>query len=195
MQIVKIFFIAFMLQAWVANGTDWGSTNATSGDSYVRDACSVTRYQDLCIHSLSSFSYVAKQSPAKWARVGLSVTIGEARNTDQYLNKLKKKGIMRPQNRAAISDCIECFQDAIDNLYKSLGVLRKLDARNFYSQMGDLTTWMSAALTDEDTCLDGFEDQNRVQISMLRNRVLRVNYITSNALALVNKLATSGAEA
>ncbi|CAK7348309.1 unnamed protein product [Dovyalis caffra] len=167
----------------------WVSNN---GDTYVREACSVTRYHNLCIHSLASFSNSARRSPSRWARAGVSVTICEANNASQYLNRLKKFRIMGSRNRIALSDCIECFQDAIANLHKSLGILRKLDAANFDKQMGDLTTWLSAALTDEDTCLDGFEDQNSKQVKMLQNQVSRVTYITSNALALVNKLAATG---
>ncbi|KAJ9171813.1 hypothetical protein P3X46_015126 [Hevea brasiliensis] len=189
-----IIFIIFLFLSWVTSSKGWGSN---SRDSYVRDACSVTRYQHLCVHSLSSFSRTAGRSPGKWARAGVSVTIGEAKNVTQYLNKLKKYGLMRGgRNRIALSDCIENFHDTIDNLHKSLGVLRNLDATNFDTQMGDVITWMSAALTDEDTCLDGFEDQSppKQVILVLQKRVTRVTYITSNALALGNKLASTGLE-
>ncbi|XP_065864272.1 pectinesterase inhibitor 6 [Euphorbia lathyris] len=172
--------------------------NTISGDAYVRDACSVTRYQNLCIHSLASFSHTAKKSPSIWARAGVSVSIGEAKNVTQYLNRLKKqKSIKGRRNVIALSDCIECFGDTLDNLHRSLGILRKLDASEFDVQMGDVTTWLSAALTDEDTCLDGFEyddpdSYTSKQIRGVRFKVSRVTYITSNALALVNKLASTG---
>ncbi|KAF5744135.1 21 kDa protein [Tripterygium wilfordii] len=164
-------------------------------NSYVQEACSVTKYQDLCVHSLASFSTTAKRSPSRWARAGVSVAIGEAKSVDLYLIKLKRiKRFQGRRNIVALSDCSECFQDAIDRLHGSLGVLRRLNARNFDNEIEDLTTWLSAALTDADTCLDGFEGQNaeRVQVKVLRNRVIRASYITSNALALVNKLAGTG---
>ncbi|KAF2315429.1 hypothetical protein GH714_039208 [Hevea brasiliensis] len=130
-----IIFIIFLFLSWVTSSKGWGSN---SRDSYVRDACSVTKYQDLCVHSLSSFSRTAGRSPGKWARAGVSVTIGEAKSVTQYLNKLNKYGLMRGgRNRIAFSDCIENFQDTIDNLHKSLGVLKNLDATNFDTQMGD----------------------------------------------------------
>ncbi|KHN20399.1 21 kDa protein [Glycine soja] len=58
--------------------------------------------------------------------------------------------------------------------------------------MGDLNTWISAALTDEVTCLDGFEGSKGTNVKLLQNRVQNASYITSNALALINKLATEG---
>ncbi|XP_022728360.1 pectinesterase inhibitor 6-like [Durio zibethinus] len=169
-----------------------GQSAPKVSNNYVQDACSVTRYRALCVNSLASFSSTAKKSPGKWARAGVSVTIGETKNVAQYLMKVKNYREMRGRYKIPLSDCIECFQNAIDQLHESLGILRKLSARNFYAQMGDVTTWLSAALTDQDTCLDGFENPMGKQAKMLRNRVLRSSYFTSNALALVNKLATSG---
>lgn len=101
---------------------------------------------------------------------------------------------MRGRDRVAVSDCVEVFEAAIDELHRSLGVLRRLSRRDFEAQIGDLTTWVSAALTDEDTCIDGFEGERGKQVNLIRNRVVKAGYITSNALALVNKLAASGFE-
>ena len=160
----------------------------------VKEACSVTRYQNLCIHTLAQFSNTAGRTPSKWARAGVSVTISEVKNVQAYLTKLKMNGKMKGRNRVALSDCIETFGYARDELHKSLGVLRKLSKNTFSTQMGDLNTWISAALTNEDTCLDGFEGKTEKQIKLLQNKVKNVSYITSNALALVNKLASTGLE-
>ncbi|KAK7284645.1 hypothetical protein RJT34_19395 [Clitoria ternatea] len=163
------------------------------GNNNVREACSVTRYRNLCVHSLAHFSSTAGTSPSKWARAGVSVTIGEVKNVQAYLAKLKWQGSMKGRNSVALTDCVESFGYALDELHLSLGVLRKLSRSTFSTQMGDLNTWISAALTDEDTCLDGFKGQNyQREIQLLQKRVQNVSYITSNALALVNKLATTG---
>ncbi|XP_050365958.1 pectinesterase inhibitor 6-like [Argentina anserina] len=187
--IFPAFFFAFLIIP-----TSLAAGNADR--SYVEDACSVTRYRDLCIHSLASFSSIAKKSPSRWARAGVSVTLGETKNVAGYLVTLKKqKNGMKGKSGAALSDCIECFGNAIDELHKSLGVLRKLSRTTFVTQMGNLNTWLSAALTDGNTCLDGFEeDQRGKQIKSLQSRVLRATRFTSNALALANKLAATGLE-
>ncbi|KAF7818204.1 pectinesterase inhibitor 6-like [Senna tora] len=169
-------------------------TASSKGNDYARDACKVTRYPDLCIHSLAPFSSVAKRSPSKWARAGVSVTISEVKNVQSYLGKLKRNKILRGRNRVALSDCVESFSNALDELHRSLGVLRRLSRSTFGTQMGDLNTWISAALTDEETCLDGFQGRNGKHIKLLQNRVQNVSHITSNALALVNELATTGLE-
>ncbi|KAI3679046.1 hypothetical protein L6452_38353 [Arctium lappa] len=182
--------VTFVLLSWLTPPScSWVSEN---DGSYVIDACSVTRYQDLCIDSLASYSKTAKKDPSKWARAGVSVTIGETKNTTRYLVGLKKKNCLKGRNRLALFDCVDVFQDALDNLHKSLGVLRKLNDEIFDTQMEDITTWISSALTDEDTCLDGFGGQDGRQIKLLESKVTRVSYFTSNALALVAKLASAG---
>ncbi|KAK9983692.1 hypothetical protein SO802_033217 [Lithocarpus litseifolius] len=183
---------SFMTFMFVALLTNSGQLAYGNGCSYVQEACSVTRYPDICVRSLASFSSTAKRSPRKWARAGVSVTIGEVKDVAQNLKKLKKYRFMKGKNRIALSDCVECIQDALDELHKSLDVLRRLSKSTFNEQMSDLNTWISAALTDEDTCLDGFEDQKGKQVKLLQNQVLNATYITSNALALVNKLAATG---
>ncbi|XP_061365531.1 pectinesterase inhibitor 6-like [Gastrolobium bilobum] len=184
--------LMLLLALFLSFLTNTGQMVFAKGNDNVRDACSVTRYQDLCIHSLAHFSNTAGRSPSKWARAGVSVTIGEVKNVLTYVTKLKRNGSMKGRNRVALSDCVETFGDALDELHRSLGVLRRLSKSTFSTQMGDLNTWISAALTDEDTCLDGFQGKTQRQIKLLQNRVQNVSYITSNALALVNKLATTG---
>ena len=86
---------------------------------------------------------------------------------------------------------MEVFEAAIDELHMSFGVLRRLSRRNFDTQMGYLTTWVSIALTNEDICVKGFEGGREKIVNLLRNGMVKVGYIMSNALALVNKLVVS----
>ncbi|CAN0889025.1 Pectinesterase inhibitor 6 [Linum grandiflorum] len=177
------------------------SYSSSSSSSYVEQACSVTKYKAICIHSLASFSRTAKSSPSKWARAGVSVTLSESSNLTRFLTHLfvhssSSQFRSGSRNRAALSDCVECFHDAVDSLHLSLGVVRNLEVANFDAQMEDLTTWLSAALTNGDTCLDGFVEDggHKSEVEMVKGRVRRVGYITSNALALVNRLAATGLE-
>lgn len=174
-------FLANTCQLAFAKGTD-----------NVREACRVTRYQNLCMRSLAPFSSSAGRSPSKWARAGVSVTIAEVKNVQAYLSSFKRREHLRGRNKVALLDCVETFADAIDDLHRSLNVLRRLSRSTFSTQMGDLNTWLSAALTNEDTCLDGFQGKNDRKIKSLLNKVRKVYYVTSNTLALVNKLATTG---
>lgn len=190
------FLIWLLIGAWLAFLC---SSSSSAMESYVEDACSVTRYPNICIRSLASFSNTAKRDPCKWARAGVTVTIREAKIVSRYVANLKSSFNStegKNRNRIAVSDCVELFQDALDVLHSSLYVLRKFTRQSFDgSRMEDVISWLSAALTDEDTCLEGFSSRDRHEvkrIQLLQNRVMNVTYLTSNALALVNKLASTG---
>ncbi|KAI8030579.1 hypothetical protein LOK49_LG01G01327 [Camellia lanceoleosa] len=58
--------------------------------------------------------------------------------------------------------------------------------KDFLWHMSNVETWVSAALTDENTCLDGFSGRaldGNVKAS-IKARVTNVAQVTSNALAL-----------
>lgn len=53
--------------------------------------------------------------------------------------------------------------------------------------MSKVQTWMSASLTAQVTCMDGFEDVPDGPVkSDVNSRVTSVKQVTSSALALVN---------
>ncbi|XP_004494376.1 pectinesterase inhibitor 6-like [Cicer arietinum] len=186
-----LVFFTFLSLSTNTNQMTYAKENNNNNNN-VKEACSVTRYKNLCFHTLSQFSNTAGRNPSKWARAGVSVAIGEVINVQQYLTTLKRYGNMKGRNRVALLDCIETFDYAADELHRSLVVLRKLSKSTFSTQLGDINTWISAALSDEDTCIDGFEGNNEREIKFLQHKVQNVSCITSNALALVNKLAAMG---
>lgn len=54
-------------------------------------------------------------------------------------------------------------------------------------EMSNVQTWMSAALTNEDTCTEGFKGVADGPVKMdVCERAAKVAEVTSNALALVN---------
>ncbi|KAI3996076.1 hypothetical protein MKX01_007182 [Papaver californicum] len=187
-----VLVLFFILIAFPLSKSDESSEE---GDEYVRSACSVTRYQDICIHSLEAYSNTTKYDSRKWAQAAVAVTLDEAKNITHYLKKLKqKKSIRKRRQRIDLSECIDCFEEAVENIQDSLHELRKLNGKTFDVQMGNVETWMSSALTYEDTCIDGFENRKGKQVKLLHNKILKLSYITSNALALVSKLASAGNE-
>lgn len=164
----------------------------TKGNDYTRDACSVTRYPSLCVHSLSPFSGSAKRSPHRWAQAALSVTLDKAEAIGRYVKRFNRTANLKGRVRYALSDCVECFQNTVDQLHSSLGELERLNRKLFASQVGNVQTWVSAALTYEDTCLDGLRGCRGARVRTLKGKVDNMMKFTSNALALVNRLASAG---
>ncbi|KAJ6415344.1 hypothetical protein OIU84_004186 [Salix udensis] len=80
--------------------------------------------------------------------------------------------------------------DSVDRLSQSvreLGHTGRAVGRDFLWHMSNVQTWVSAALTDESTCLDGFAGHlmdGNVKAAIKR-RITNVAQVTSNALALL----------
>lgn len=54
--------------------------------------------------------------------------------------------------------------------------------------MSNAETWVSAALTNEDTCLDGFEGVESKVKSDVKRKIRNMARVTSNALYMINRL-------
>ncbi|CAN1267160.1 Probable pectinesterase/pectinesterase inhibitor 17 [Linum perenne] len=87
------------------------------------------------------------------------------------------------KERAAWEDCLNLYNDVVSHLNTTLTNTKCTD---FDSQ-----TWLSAALTDLDTCHAGFMDLGLSSSPLLPNNHNNVSKLLSNALALSNYNATN----
>lgn len=172
---------------------------SASGDSspaanFVRASCRATTYPAVCVESLSTYAASINKSPNKLVMAALSVSVDRAESTKKFVAKLTKFRGLKPRVRSAIKDCLEEVSDSVDRLTKSVRELKSMGrARGpeYTWHMSNLQTWISAALTDESTCADGFSGramEGRIKYS-IRTRMTNVAHVTSNALALCNKYA------
>ncbi|CAA3018276.1 21 kDa -like [Olea europaea subsp. europaea] len=161
---------------------------------FIKTSCSATRYPALCVDCLASYASTVQQNEQQLAKASLEVSLSRAQAASTFVYGLSKlKGINR-REYLAVKDCIQNMGDTVAQLsqsLKELGGMRILAGQNFFWHVGNVKTWVSAALTNENTCLDGFSSpamDGNVKIS-IRRRVLNCAQVTSNALALVNRFA------
>ncbi|XP_039010585.1 21 kDa protein-like [Hibiscus syriacus] len=125
----------------------------------------------------------------------MSVSLKRARSAQAFISKMKKFRGLRKREYEAIKDCIEEMSEGVDRLSKSVQELKHMGqakGQDFLWHISNVETWVSAALTDENTCFDGFAGRvldGKVKAS-IRARVLNVAQVTSNALSLVNQFAS-----
>ncbi|KAL4302451.1 hypothetical protein GQ457_10G017340 [Hibiscus cannabinus] len=72
--------------------------------------------------------------------------------------------------------------EKVNELGKTLDELRRLRGKTFKFQMSNIQTWVSVALTNKDTCLNGFEGVDRKVKSDVKKMIMNVAKVTSNAL-------------
>ncbi|KAL7615466.1 21 kDa protein [Lactuca sativa] len=176
----------------LAGTTAFAAVKPTS--NYIKSSCATVTYPALCEQSLTPFAKTIKRSPSQLARTALAVSFKQSQSTQAYLNKLKRFKGLKPRERSAIGDCLEEVSDSLDRVSKSINELKTCDrvkGQEFTWHMSNVQTWVSSALTDENTCMDGFGGramEGRIKTSV-RAQITSVAHVTSNALALVNSFA------
>ncbi|KAI3782737.1 hypothetical protein L2E82_12792 [Cichorium intybus] len=152
----------------------------------VRSSCLHATFPKVCVNSLTLYKGPAT-TPRELAQAAIKVSISRASKASDYLSSLQQKEANK-REIGAVKDCASQIADSVDDLRKTLGELKQLRRGTFRWQMSNAETWVSAALTNEDTCLDGFKEiEGRVR-SDVKKKVTNVAKVTSNALYLINRL-------
>ncbi|CAN1267181.1 21 kDa protein, partial [Linum perenne] len=161
---------------------------SAAATNFIRTSCTATTYPDLCFTSLSTHAAKIQSSPKLLAATSLHVTLTAAKSTSATISTLSRAHVgLTPREAAAMKDCVEEMHDSVDQLRRSIDEME--DSKMAFEMMiSDVQTWVSAALTDESTCVDGFSGEVR---EVVRGKVERVVHLTSNGLALVNRYADS----
>ncbi|XP_008234382.1 PREDICTED: 21 kDa protein [Prunus mume] len=188
----SVFFLLLPIFYFVGTAN---STATTSDTNFIKSSCSATTYPQVCIQSLSSYATSIQQSPRQLAQAALSVSLTRAQKAKTFVTKLAKFKGLKAREYGALKDCLEEMGDTVDRLSKSVQELKnmgKSKGQDFVWHMSNVETWVSAALTDDNTCLDGFSGKaldGKIKAS-IRAQVLNVAQCTSNALALCNRFAS-----
>ncbi|KAL3837905.1 hypothetical protein ACJIZ3_022496 [Penstemon smallii] len=174
---------------YILNKTDFAAAA-----NFIRASCRATTYPTVCVQSLSTYASAIQKNPRQLITTALTVSVDRAQSTKTFVTKLTKLRGLKPREYAALKDCLEEVSDSAERLSNSVRELKSLGrARGpeFIWHMSNLQTWVSAALTDDSTCLDGFSGRalnGRIKTS-IRARMTNVAQVTSNALALCNRFA------
>ncbi|KAK7370005.1 hypothetical protein VNO80_12055 [Phaseolus coccineus] len=198
----SLFLFAAAFSPVATAAYDASAPTPDNGDTeFIRSSCNTTLYPDVCFSSLSRYANAVQQNPGQLARVAIGVSLSKAHRAASYISNLTHDadyGTSGSRAALALHDCFSNLGDAVDEIRGSLKQMRQIGAAgsgagSFLFQMSNVQTWMSAALTDEETCTDGFQDVAECPVKAdVCNRVTNVKKFTSNALALVNSYANKG---
>lgn len=200
----SILSLLFLLLCTAASASASASASATpsSADAasaaanarFINASCAKTTYQELCVESLTPYaSRIPPKNLQKLSQTALKLSVLYANNTAAFISKVLKIKHVNKKISAAAADCLENVGSSVSRLQQSLRELKHTDPKQRYSppfkwHMSNVETWVSAALTGADTCLDSFSDRelNGKVKDLVQKRVVHTGQVTSNALALVN---------
>ncbi|KAJ9147764.1 hypothetical protein P3X46_029887 [Hevea brasiliensis] len=166
---------------------------SNTNTQYIRTSCSNTTYPRLCYHSLSIYAREIKTNPKLLVNTALSITLKATKSTSRLMKRMSRIHGLKPREAAAVVDCVEVVGDSVYELQRSIAEMAHVRGSNFYQVMADVQTWVSAVLTDDDTCMDGFagDPMNGNVKTLARRHIVKISHLTSNALALINSYASS----
>ncbi|CAJ1943448.1 unnamed protein product [Sphenostylis stenocarpa] len=179
----------------IAESATINRSNPNPTADFIKSSCKATRYPVVCVQSLSGYASKIGRSEQELAMAALTVSVSKTRSCTSFLKKMVTEKGMKGKVYNAVRDCIENMDDGVDRLSQSekeLGLVGKPKGKDFLWHMSNIQTWVSAAITDQATCLDGF-DGSRLDANLkaaIRSRVVAASQVTSNALALVNRFAS-----
>ncbi|KAL1161596.1 hypothetical protein V6Z11_A07G146200, partial [Gossypium hirsutum] len=151
-------------------------------------ACDGTLYTELCISTISILPDLASKSLPELISATLNRTMHEVRLSSTNITNIEKK--LKSYNtleEAAINDCLELFDNTMAELKvvrSGLGPKGTSVSENYH----DLQTFLSAAMTNQQTCLDGFARSSGNVRSIIKKGLHNISHHVSNSLVMLNKV-------
>lgn len=167
------------------------TTPSKADIQFIKMSCHTTSSPRVCTNTLLGYAAKIHSSPKIAAETALSIAYASAVSTAAAITKLSKTQGLTPREAGALRDCVEVLEDSVDDLQMSVKEMNYPETRSFGLRMSNVQTWVSAALTNEDTCKDGFDGDamNGKVKSKVKDYIHDVEEMTSIALALINDYA------
>ncbi|KAK9102376.1 hypothetical protein Sjap_019630 [Stephania japonica] len=169
------------------------SSSTSSSDETLRSLCKATQHPNTCLSTLSNNSHTSSD-PVELFKLSLKVSLDGLLNVSsvpkRMMPKANGKGV-----ESALRDCEGLIGDAIDGVNKSVECFVGVVGEEGLSEVkvSDVRTWLSAALTDQETCLDGLEEVGSGGVGdEMRVAMNESVEFVSNSLAIVAKIVEMG---
>ncbi|WJX43542.1 hypothetical protein P8452_30623 [Trifolium repens] len=191
--IFYLLFISTLIHSTTSTSNCTKNSTSTIYKKFLKSQCNSTTYPNVCYKSLSPYTSKIKTNPLTLTKISIYLALKSARSASMTLKRLSSKKLTHAET-LVIADCSENVEDTVDSLEESADGLVHLNGTTTNDEKfkwDTIKTWMSAAITDEGTCTDEFDEMEvRSSIKkMITTSVGNLLYMTSNALAFVNRLS------
>ncbi|XP_009369731.1 putative pectinesterase/pectinesterase inhibitor 45 [Pyrus x bretschneideri] len=158
------------------------SKNKTPSNSkkILKEMCSVTDYKDKCEGIIEKANGETK--PMAFIKTAISATSDEAKSV---YSKTAELTFNSPEEKGAFEDCKELFEDAMEELGDAISQVGS-NTESGKVRIGVLNSWLSAVISYQQTCIDGFPDGKLK--SDLEKMLQTSKEFTSNSLAMLSLL-------
>ncbi|XP_052176075.1 pectinesterase-like [Diospyros lotus] len=172
---------------------DIGGASIATSHAILKSSCSNTLYPDLCFSAVASVPGMSGKvsSQKDVIMLVLNLTIATVEHNYVIVKKLAKAANLTKREKAAINDCLEMVDETLDELRKAEEKLNEYPSKkSLRNYADDLKTLVSAAITNQESCLDGFSHgkaDRRVRKGLIGGET-NVEKMCSNALAMIKNM-------
>ncbi|WVZ20052.1 hypothetical protein V8G54_007374 [Vigna mungo] len=184
----KLFFLllAIFYSHTSAVNSYNASTTLQSNLSSLRSFCTNTPYPEVCFNSLKlSISINISPNIISYLLQSLEVAISETTKLSDIFHNVGNSNIIEKQ-RGAVQDCRELHQSTLASLKRSLSGIRSSNSMSIV----DARAYLSAAVTNKNTCLEGLDSACGTMKPALVKSVINTYKHVSNSLSMLPKPET-----
>ncbi|KAL1211746.1 putative pectinesterase/pectinesterase inhibitor 21 [Cardamine amara subsp. amara] len=167
------------------NGEGNGEINASV--KAVKDVCAPTDYKKTCEDTLNR-NGKNTTDPMELIKTAFTITmkqITDAAKKSQTMIELQKD----PRTRMALDQCKELMDYALGELSNSFEELGKLEFHKLDEVLINLRIWLSAAISHEETCLEGFQGTQGNAGESMKKALKTAIELTHNGLAIISEMS------
>ncbi|CAL0328790.1 unnamed protein product [Lupinus luteus] len=194
--IVLVSIVCAAVFGTVAHKNDNDNVDANNSNSLsnaVKVVCDVTLYQDACYRSLGPMVQSGQVTPEDLFKLSIQVALAEVNNAAKKFSDQGNFDVVNTDSRTklALKNCNDLLGLAIDHLNSSLS---SGENSSLLDVLDDLKTWLSAAGTYQQTCIDGLEETKESLKNTVESYLQNSTEFTSNSLSIItwiDKAATS----
>ncbi|KAA8523371.1 hypothetical protein F0562_009794 [Nyssa sinensis] len=163
---------------------------ASQSEKIIKMLCSGTDYKQTCENHLSkavrsNASASASSQPKEFLKAAISSAALELKKAINQTSDLK---FDTPEQKGAFEDCMLLLEDANEELNSSISNVDAQNLGKLSSATPDLNNWLSAVMSYQQTCIDGFPEGKLK--SALQKNLENTKELTSNALAIVSQVSS-----
>lgn len=154
----------------------------------IQAICQPTDYKDACVNSLTSKAgnTTDPKDLVQAAFASAMEHLSAAAKNSTLLQELNKD----PRASQALQNCEDLVNYAIDDLKKSFNQVGDFDYSKMDNIIADIKIWLSAVITYQETCLDGFENTTGDAGEKMRQILKTSMELSSNGLAIVGEVSS-----
>ncbi|CAA3014438.1 pectinesterase pectinesterase inhibitor 45 [Olea europaea subsp. europaea] len=157
-----------------------------TAEKAVNAVCAVTDYKETCKYSLLKTVKGNAATQPKEILKATMVVVSEG--IDEVIDHSKTIKFDTPLKKAAFDDCLELLKDAKEELNSSISTIKGTDLGKISSRMPDINNWLSAVMSYQQTCIDGFPDGE--EKATMQKLLKTAKELGSNALAVVSQVSS-----